>query len=127
MPQRQWRGHIGSDLSAARLVRGAALAASVAILPLATACSPDDDGAGADIEQSRKSSPVAAAVAPARVEVIANLTGCKAKIRIEAEQLREGLCHTKQGDYIITTFPEEKYQQTWQARWRRPSPAGRSS
>lgn len=59
------------------------------------------------------SAPSAEVVAPAKVEVIAGLTGCRAKIRIEAEELREGLCHTKKGDYLITTFPEEKYKKTW--------------
>nr|WP_303709301.1 hypothetical protein [Kutzneria buriramensis]WKX07485.1 hypothetical protein Q4V64_08275 [Kutzneria buriramensis] len=57
--------------------------------------------------------PAAGVVAPAKVEVIASLTGCKAKIRIEADELRQGLCHTKKVDYLITTFPEEKYKQTW--------------
>ncbi|MET9820492.1 hypothetical protein ABZ038_02480 [Streptomyces sp. NPDC006349] len=45
--------------------------------------------------------------------MIAVLTGCEAEIRVEAEELREGLCHTKQGDYIVTTFPEVRYQRTW--------------
>ncbi|MGA5146935.1 hypothetical protein [Streptomyces olivaceus] len=52
-------------------------------------------------------------MAPAKVEVIAELTGCKPNIRVEAAELREGLCHTKQADYLITTFPEEKYKRTW--------------
>lgn len=52
-------------------------------------------------------------VAPADVEVIANLTGCKVTIRIEAKELREGACHTETGDYLITTFPEERYKLTW--------------
>ena len=52
-------------------------------------------------------------MAPAKVEVIAQLTGCKPKIRIEADELRQGLCHTPKVDYLITTFPEEKYKQTW--------------
>jgi hypothetical protein len=47
------------------------------------------------------------------VEVIANLTGCKGTIRIEAKELREGACHTETGDYLITTLPEERYKVTW--------------
>ncbi|WP_443050394.1 hypothetical protein [Streptomyces sp. NBC_00286] len=104
------RGRTGRTLPTARLIRGAALAVSLALLPLATACSGGEDGAAVDRKPS--TSPVAA-VAPAKVEVIANLTGCKPKIRIEADQLRQGLCHTKKVDYLITTFPEEKYKQTW--------------
>lgn len=45
--------------------------------------------------------------------LIAGLTGCKARIRVDAEELREGICHTKGGDYLITTFPEQRYQETW--------------
>jgi hypothetical protein len=52
-------------------------------------------------------------VAPAKVEVIAGLTGCKAKIRVEAEELRQGICHTKKSDYLITTFPQDKFRQVW--------------
>ncbi|NGO09327.1 hypothetical protein G5C60_17410 [Streptomyces sp. HC44] len=99
-----------------RLVRGAALTASLALLPLATACSSGggEDGASASSKPSEISdAPAAAVVAPAKVEVIASLTGCKAKIRIDADQLRQGLCHTKKADYLITTFPEEKYKETW--------------
>ncbi|WP_413253611.1 hypothetical protein [Streptomyces mirabilis] len=45
--------------------------------------------------------------------MIANLTGCKVTIRIEAKELREGACHTETGDYLITTLPEERYKVTW--------------
>ncbi|MFE9648333.1 hypothetical protein ACFYO0_30335 [Streptomyces sp. NPDC006365] len=110
-PEQSDGGRTGRTLPTARLIRGAALAASLALLPLATACSGGEDGAAEDPKPS--TSPVAEAVAPAKVEVIANLTGCKPKIRIEADQLRQGLCHTKKVDYLITTFPEEKYKQTW--------------
>jgi hypothetical protein len=99
------------------MVRGAALIGSLALLLLATACSGDDDGDAAESKQAKKAAmsaaPAAGVVAPAKVEVIANLTGCKPKIRIEADELRQGLCHTKKVDYLITTFPEEKYKQTW--------------
>ncbi|WP_151477493.1 hypothetical protein [Streptomyces albicerus] len=99
------------------MVRGAALIGSLALLLLATACGGGDDGDAAESKQAKKAAmsaaPAAGVVAPAKVEVIANLTGCKPKIRIEADELRQGLCHTKKVDYLITTFPEEKYKQTW--------------
>ncbi|WP_443063356.1 hypothetical protein [Streptomyces sp. NBC_00445] len=70
--------------------------------------------ASADIKPSEMSAAPAAGVeAPAKVEVIASLTGCKPKIRVEADQLREGVCRTKEAEYVITTFPEEKYTQVW--------------
>jgi hypothetical protein len=100
-----------------KLTRGAALAVTLAVLPLMAACS----GGGADDKADKAadksaddgSSPVAAVVAPAKVEVLAQLTGCKVKIRTEAEELREGVCHTAAGDYLITTFPKEQLKLTW--------------
>ncbi|KUM78524.1 hypothetical protein [Streptomyces curacoi] len=91
-----------------------ATAGSAVLLLLATAC-----GGGEDEKAAAKSSPtnvsatVAGVVAPAKVEVIAGLTGCEVKIRTEADELREGVCHSKRGDYLITTFPQEKYKRTW--------------
>ena len=31
-------------------------------------------------------------------------------MRVQAKELREGVCHTEKGDYLITTFPEERYK-----------------
>ncbi|MFD4874960.1 hypothetical protein ACFWOB_16600 [Streptomyces sp. NPDC058420] len=100
------RGHTS------RLRRGAALA----LLPLAVAC-----GGGEDSAEGRRkaiptavtAAPEAGVVAPAKVEVIAGLTGCTAEIRIDADELREGVCRTEQGEYRITTFPEERFKVTW--------------
>ncbi|WP_262056486.1 hypothetical protein [Streptomyces sp. STR69] len=97
-------------------MRGAALVGGLALLPLATACSGGEDEAAAERKRATTAvtaAPQAGVVAPAKVEVIANLTGCKPKIRIDAEELRQGLCHTKKVDYLITTFPEESYKETW--------------
>lgn len=117
MLQQPPRGRTGRTLTTGRLVRGAALAGSLALLPLATACSGGEDDTAAERKQAKPTSvtaaPAAGVVAPAKVEVIANLTGCKAKIRIDAEELRQGICHTKEVDYLITTFPEERFKQTW--------------
>ena len=86
-----------------------------ALLLLLTACG----GGGGDGKPAAKASepaqPAAAAqvVAPAKVEIIAGMTGCTASIRIQAAELREGSCRTGQGDYIITTFPKESLKDTW--------------
>ncbi|MGY1501145.1 hypothetical protein ACW4TU_31960 [Streptomyces sp. QTS52] len=90
------------------------------VLPLATACTADP---GTDLGTGKKASPsasesmppapAAAVVAPAKVEVIARLTGCEVTIRTDADELREGVCHTAGGNYLITTFPAEKYKLTW--------------
>lgn len=94
-----------------KLSRGVALAASLAVLPLTAACSGGDGKASG--KASDESSPVSAVVAPARVEVIAELTGCEVKIRTEAEELREGVCQTSVGDYLITTFPKDELKEVW--------------
>ncbi|MBE4734916.1 MULTISPECIES: hypothetical protein [Streptomyces] len=95
-----------------KLARGGVLAAGLAVLPLVAACSGGggDKGSG---KASEGSSPVAAVVAPAKVEVIAELTGCEVKIRTEAEELREGVCQTGAGDYLITTFPKDELKEVW--------------
>ncbi|KFF98246.1 hypothetical protein IQ62_25930 [Streptomyces scabiei] len=116
MSQQQPHGQsVGRKLAPAHRLRAAALAGSLAVLPLVTACSSDGDqnSASSTKPPSVSDAPAAGVVAPAKVEVIANLTGCKPKIRIEADELRQGLCHTKKVDYLITTFPEEKFKQTW--------------
>ncbi|MFE1250841.1 hypothetical protein [Streptomyces sp. NPDC058741] len=86
--------------------RAAAAAGALAVLPLLTAC-----GGGA-ASPSVSAAPAAGVVAPAKVEVIAGLTGCTARIRTEADELREGVCRTPKGDYLITTFPEERLKET---------------
>ncbi|MET7456850.1 hypothetical protein ABZT03_34180 [Streptomyces sp. NPDC005574] len=115
MPQPQPRPRTGRTPSAARLVRGAAVGAGLAVLPLSAGCSVEDDAAGRN-KASRTpaiSAVSAQVVAPAKVEVIAGLTNCEAEIRVEADELRQGICHTAKADYLITTFPEERFQQTW--------------
>ncbi|MDQ1034079.1 hypothetical protein QFZ75_000495 [Streptomyces sp. V3I8] len=115
MPHQPQRGRTGRTLGA-RTARGAALAGGLALLTLATACGGDEDDGSTDDGRARTpavSAPSAGVVAPAKVEVIAALTGCKVKIRTDADELREGVCHTTGGDYLITTFPAEKYKLTW--------------
>ncbi|KND28849.1 hypothetical protein [Streptomyces acidiscabies] len=85
-----------------------------ALLLLLTACG-GGGGDGKPAKASESAQPAAAAqvVAPAKVEIIAGMTGCTASIRIQAAELREGSCRTGQGDYIITTFPKESLKDTW--------------
>ncbi|MGV9454505.1 hypothetical protein [Streptomyces sp. NPDC003635] len=91
-----------------------AVAGSLAFLPLLAGCGDGEERANSAAKAAKVSAaPSAGVVAPAKVEVIAGLTGCTAKIRIDADELRQGVCHTKKADYLITTFPEEKYKRTW--------------
>ncbi|WP_308402754.1 hypothetical protein [Streptomyces sp. AC550_RSS872] len=97
-----------------RSARIATATAGLALVLSTTACGGGEDGAAATKSSpSNVSATVAGVVAPAKVEVIAGLTGCKVKIRTDADELREGVCHTKEGDYLITTFPQEKFKLTW--------------
>ncbi|MFG1671436.1 hypothetical protein [Streptomyces sp. Y7] len=90
------------------------MAGAVVLLLTATACGGgDDEGGAAQSGPSNVAATVPGVVAPAKVEVIADLTGCKVRIRTEADELREGVCRTKRGDYLITTFPEERLKLTW--------------
>ena len=86
----------------------------VGSLALVTACGGGEDDTARTPRPSKSSAaPAAGIVAPARIEVIAGPAGCKAEIRTEADELREGLCHSEQADYRITTFPAEKYKEAW--------------
>ncbi|MFF8933489.1 hypothetical protein ACF08O_01860 [Streptomyces paradoxus] len=100
--------------SRVRRPRALAAAAVLVVLPLLTACGGDGGkDTGGKAAPSVTAAPAAGVVAPAKVEVIAGLTGCKAEIRIDADELRQGLCRTKKADYLITTFPEERLKETW--------------
>ncbi|MEW1723224.1 hypothetical protein [Streptomyces sp. NPDC093109] len=108
--------------------RIATLLSALLLSPLAVGCSADqaDTRSDARPEERTSSTPSASpsaspspslapasAPAPANIEKIAALTGCEASIRIEAEELREGVCVTTRGRWIVTTFPEEKFKDIW--------------
>nr|WP_051723526.1 hypothetical protein [Streptomyces albus] len=96
------------------MARGTVFAASLVLVPLVTACGGGaDDAAVTSGSAKTTGASEAVFVAPAKVEVIAGLTGCKAKIRLEADELRQGVCHTPEVDYLITTFPKEEHQRAW--------------
>ncbi|MGR3872758.1 hypothetical protein ACUXZZ_29885 [Streptomyces graminifolii] len=106
---------LSSRAHTSRLRKSAALAP----LPLAVACGGGEGDDTADRKRAASTravvtaAPEAGVVAPAKVEVIAGLTGCTAEIRIDADELREGVCRTEQGEYRITTFPEERFKVIW--------------
>ncbi|AXG77669.1 hypothetical protein [Streptomyces paludis] len=104
--------------------RIAALLTALLLAPLAVGCSADEAGTPPDARSKSGTSGASApsttppptptaAPAPANIEKIAALTGCEATIRIEADELREGVCVTTRGKWIVTTFPEEKFKDIW--------------
>ena len=107
MPHQRQRADID------RRRRGIALAASLAALTLATACGGGGDEGKASVNTRPTNAPSTGVVAPAKVEVIAGLIGCTASIRVDADELREGVCRKGRDGYRITTFPAEKYKETW--------------
>ncbi|WP_237285347.1 hypothetical protein [Streptomyces niveus] len=82
------------------------------LAPLAIGCSADpaaDEGAS-----PRKATATAVpSAAPASIERIASMTGCAAEMRTDAEELREAVCVTSEGNWIVTTFPTERLKRTW--------------
>lgn len=111
MPQQRRQGRLGRTPSPPVSHTGPRSPGVWPCFPWPWAATPEEEAA-AEREASKKTAAVEV-VAPADVEVIANLTGCKVTIRIEAKELREGACHTETGDYLITTFPEERHKVTW--------------
>lgn len=82
-----------------------------ALFSLTVGCS--SGGSEPAAKEGASAEAAAQVVAPAKVEVIAGLTGCTAAIRIEAEELRQGSCRTAKGEYIIATFPKDSLKDTW--------------
>ncbi|WP_327679011.1 hypothetical protein [Streptomyces sp. NBC_00467] len=106
---------------ATRSRRATVLLAGLLVLPLA-GCSDEPDGATDTQAAARqaaakrtpaKQQPRPPAPAPANVERIGALTGCTPEVRIQAKELREGVCTTAQGSWTVTTFPEEKFKTIW--------------
>lgn len=92
--------------------RAVALLAALVLPALLVGCSADQ----ADTRHAARPKPSTGGVpspAPANIEKIASLTGCEAEIRMEADELREGVCKTSRGNWIVTTFPAEKFKRTW--------------
>ncbi len=82
------------------------------VLPLA-ACSAEPEKETAAVTKKPRPTVTVPKAAPANIEKIAALTGCTPEIRIQAAELREGVCSTAQGQWTVTTFPAEKYKTVW--------------
>lgn len=88
-----------------RLSRPRALAALLALFTSGlTACAASQAGGSAD---------GAAYGPPPTVEQLAAKAGCTPKIQVDAEDLRQGHCHTAIGDFFITTFASQRGKDEW--------------
>jgi len=84
--------------------------------PLAVGCGADAAGDAPSSQAATGSTAKASAAvppAPADLEVIAQLTGCKPEMRGRSAELSQAVCKTLQGTYMVTTFPEERFKLTW--------------
>lgn len=79
---------------------------------LVMGCSADPTGRASTPPQNATATPAFSA-APASIEKIASMTGCTAEMRTEADELREAVCVTPEGNWIVTTFPTERLKLTW--------------
>lgn len=91
----------------------AALTVALLLAPLAAGCSADDGAADAGSAPRKATAAPVPSPAPASIEKIASMTGCAAEMRTDAEELREAVCVTSEGNWIVTTFPTEKLKLTW--------------
>ncbi|SCF90090.1 hypothetical protein [Streptomyces sp. MnatMP-M17] len=92
--------------------RTAALLAVLLMPPLVLGCSAASSPQSKSSSQAPNSDSRVTA-APANVEKIASMTNCTVELRTEADELREGVCVTPQGNWIVTTFPAEKFKRSW--------------
>lgn len=53
------------------------------------------------------------AAKPATLQQIAKAIGCEAEVTVDADELREGACTTKQGAYRMATFAADEGQRAW--------------
>lgn len=90
----------------------AALAVPLLLASLTIGCSADPAGKASPPARKGNATPVPSA-APASIEKIASMTDCAVEMRTDADELREAVCVTTEGNWIVTTFPTEKLKLTW--------------
>lgn len=89
----------------------AALAVPLLLASLTIGCSADPAGKASPSTEGKCH---ACSVGRARsIEKIASMTDCAVEMRTDADELREAVCVTTEGNWIVTTFPTEKLKLTW--------------
>lgn len=67
-------------------------------------------GCGGEEEKGREGAPEPAT---GTVEQLAAKASCKPDMQIDAAELRQGICTTKDGKYVLATFATNQGQQNW--------------
>ncbi|WP_344652325.1 hypothetical protein [Cryptosporangium japonicum] len=68
---------------------------------------------GAEPEPTSSPSPSVSPPVTGTVEQIASRLDCTPEIRIQAEELRQGMCGTGDALFAVTTFPADKFRDVW--------------
>lgn len=68
-------------------------------------------GCGAD-EATAKKDP-APKTKTGTLEELAAMTTCKPQVQVDADELRQGVCKTPRGRFVLTTFASSKGQKDW--------------
>jgi hypothetical protein len=86
-----------------RTVITSALLTGVLLLP----------GCGGENGEKGEKESRAPRTATGTVEQLAAKTGCEPNMQIDAEELRQGICETGDGRYVLATFRTDKNQRDW--------------
>ncbi|GII33452.1 hypothetical protein Pmi06nite_68940 [Planotetraspora mira] len=82
-------------------------------LPLAMACS-SEGRSHKSVQGHALGAPTLGAGSPLSVEQLAAKSGCGSpNVQIDADELRQAICQTPRGRYIITSFATEKGKRDW--------------
>lgn len=84
---------------------------AVALIVLASACSPGERDHGRVAETGTASA--APRTASGSLEDLARQAGCEPNIQTDAAELRQANCATAQGKYVLATFATEDGQRVW--------------
>ncbi|GII89209.1 hypothetical protein Ssi03_71990 [Sphaerisporangium siamense] len=91
--------------------RASALLGSALTLALVTGCGGGGEPPGASAGGTR-----ADPGPPATLKQLAARTGCaRPQVQTDAEELRQGVCKTGEGQYTVTTFSTDKGRDEWLA------------
>ena len=81
-------------------VKAALVCGAVLVLPLAAGCSKSGQG---DAPKAQ----------PATIEQLAQKTGCTLTGKRNAKELKQGLCKTSTGRYVLVSFTNDKDRDSW--------------
>jgi len=88
-----------------RLTRGGLVAAGAVAMLVLTGCGSGDDG--------KKAEDAVPKTATGSLEHLASEAKCKPNIQIDADTIRQAICKTSGGKFILATFATDRGQAEW--------------